>query len=139
MIFATSVREWEYRNMLRAFEKAHPERAWALTAQPEGDPYYFDKLDAYCCMRRCSDKIVEVTGAFRLGTEPGLAQAACDLARTLGYRRIILDCFSQVAPAWARAGFAVHHIEKFNEAFAPSLWRPEYGRPDVLYMTKEVA
>jgi len=136
MIFATSISQAKYQMALQDFRRTFPEKAWGLTFHPEGDPWYFPDIDAYCCLKRLHKGRVEVTGVFRASGAGGahVATAVVDLCRTLWYKGIELDCFSTVEHVWIGAGFSVVDTKKFNKVFAPTLWRPEFGTPDVVYL-----
>lgn len=140
MIFAESIPEHVYNRAIHLLRRDSPHLAWGLTFRPSGDKYLLPDQGVYACiattrpyMRRY--KTAEVTGCFRLGEgTKGAAQAVVDLCRTLGFEYIELDCFEPVAAAWYAAGFKLYKQDRFNTAYAPSLWLPEYGKPDVLYL-----
>ena len=122
MIFSEGIPEHEYSKALHLLRRASPAQAWGLTFRPEGDKYLFPEHGVYVCLKALRHNTVEVTGCFRLWADGkrGAAQGVIDLCRTLGFSTVELDCFEPVAPAW----------------YAPSLWLPEYGKPDVLYLRK---
>jgi hypothetical protein len=139
MIFAESIKPYEYQTALMQFRKDQPGLAWGLTYYPDGVPYYFPKLGVYCCLKRIKPGVVEITGAFRAhGNERGAAQAIVDLCRTLGYATLQLDCFSYVEHAWAAVGFHEIDRRRFKLSSAPRLWLPVYGTPEVVYMRQHL-
>lgn len=140
MIFATSISQAKYQMALQDFRRDHPDKAWGLTFYPDGDPWYFPDIDAYCCLKRLHKGRVEVTGVFRASGSGGkhVATAVVDLCRTLWYTGVDLNCFSTVEHVWIGAGFCVVHTEKFKKLHAPKLWLPEYGTPDVVHLFKYI-
>ena len=138
MIFCEGITEQEYSKALHLLHRASPAQAWGLTFRPEGDKYLLPEHDVYVCLKALRHNTVEVTGCFRLGADGkrGAAQSVIDLCRTLGFSTVELDCFEPVAPVWFAAGLLLYWRERFDTAYAPSLWLPEYGKPDVLYLRK---
>ena len=138
MIFWEGIPEHEYSKALLLLRRASPAQAWGLTFHPEGDKYLFPEHGVYVCLKALRNHTVEVTGCFRLLADGkrGAAQGVIDLCRTLGFSTVELDCFEPVAPAWYAAGLLLNKRERFDTAYAPSLWLPEYGKPDVLYLNK---
>lgn len=137
MILCESIPEHEYSAALSRLRRDNPAAAWGLTFRPEGDKYLFPEYGVYVCLKATRHNTVEVTGCFRLGDgKRGVAQSVVDLCRTLGFNTVELDCFEPVAPVWYAAGLMPYRRERFDTAYAPSLWLPEYGKPDVLYLRK---
>ena len=138
MIFCEGITEQEYSRALHMLWRDSPAKAWGLTFRPEGDTYLFPEHGVYVCLNALRNNTVEVTGCFRLGAggKRGAAQSVIDLCRTLGFSTVELDCFEPVAPAWFAAGLLLYRRERFDTAYAPVLWLPEYGKPDVLYLRK---
>lgn len=142
MILCEGIPEHEYGRALHLLRRDNPAAAWGLTFHPEGDKYLFPEHGVYVCLKETRPHLrrfrtVEVTGAFRHGEgKPGATVAIADLCKTLGFEVMELDCFEPVAPAWYAAGLRLYRQERFNSAYAPSLWLPEYGKPDVLYLRK---
>ena len=137
MIFCESIPEHEYGRALHLLRRDNPAAAWGLTFRPEGDKYLLPEHGVYVCLKAMRPRTVEVTGCFRIGEgKRGAAQGVVDLCRTLGFSTMELDCFEPVAQAWYAAGLLLNKQERFDTAYAPSLWLPEYGKPDVLYLSK---
>lgn len=137
MIFYESTPEHEYSRALNLLRRDNPAAAWGLTFRPEGDKYLLPEHNVYVCLKAVHNCTVEVTGVFRLGEgKAGACAAIVDLCRTLGFSTMELDCFEPVAPAWYAAGLVLYKQERFDTAYAPRLWLPEYGKPDVLYLRK---
>ena len=137
MIYCEDISEYKYSRALHLLRRDNPTAAWGLTSHPEGDKYQFPEHGVYTCLRAVNSSTVEVTGCFRVGEgKRGAAHGVVDLCRTLGFSTVVLDCFEPVAPAWYAAGLLLYRQERFDTAYAPSLWLPEYGKPDVLYLRK---
>lgn len=137
MIICEGITEQEYSRALNLLRSENPAAAWGLTFRPEGDKYVLPEHAVYVCLRAAKHGAVAVEGCFRLGEgKRGAAQGVVDLCRTLGFSTVELDCFEPVAPAWYAAGLRPYRQERFNPTYAPSLWLPEYGEPDVLYLCK---
>lgn len=137
MIFCESITEQEYSRALTTLRLDNPAAAWGLTFRPEGDKYLLPDHGVYVGLKTKRYNIVEVTGCFRIGEgKRGAAHGVVDLCSTLGFSTMELDCFEPVAPAWYAAGLLLYRQDRFNTAYAPSLWLPEYGKPDVLYLYK---
>ena len=138
MIFCEGITEQEYSKALHQLHRASPAQAWGLTFRPEGDKYLFPEHGVYVCLKALRHNTVEVTGCFRLLADGkrGAAQSVIDLCRTLGFSTVELDCFEPVAPVWFAVGLQLYWRDCFDPAEAPSLWLPEYGKPDVLYLRK---
>ena len=137
MILCKSIPEHEYGRALRLLRRDNPAAAWGLTFRPGGDKYLFPEYGVYVCLKAIRPRTVEVTGCFRIGEgKRGAAQGVVDLCRTLGFSTMELDCFASVVLAWYAAGLMLYKQERFNIAYVLSLWLPEYGKPDVLYLRK---
>ena len=142
MTFAESIPEHVYNRAIHLLRRDFPQQAWGLTFRPDGDKYLLPEHGVYVCLKATRPhlwryKTVEVTGAFRYGEgKPGATVAIADLCKTLGFEVMELDCYEPVAPAWYAAGLKLYNQERFYTAYAPSLWLPEYGKPDVLYLRK---
>lgn len=137
MILYENISEHEYDRALHQLRCDNPAAAWGLTFRPRGCKYLIPEHGVYLCLKAVRDNTVEVTGCFRIvDGKRGAAQGVVDLCRTLDFSTIELDCFEPVAPAWYAVGFELYKQERFNTAYAPSLWLPEYGKPDVLYLRK---
>ena len=138
MILCESIPEHEYGRALHLLRRDSPAQAWGLTFRPEGDKYLFPEHGVYVCLKALRHNTVEVTGCFRLGADGkrGAAQGVIDLCRTRGFSTVELDCFEPAAPAWLAAGLLLYRRDRFDTAYAPSLWLPEHGKPDVLYLRK---
>ena len=138
MILCEGISEYKYSRALHLLRRDNPAAAWGLTFRPEGDKYLFPEHGVYVCLKALRHNTVEVTGCFRLWAygKRGAAQSVIDMCRTLGFSTVELDCFEPVAPVWFAAGLLLCFRERFDTAYAPSLWLPEYGKPDVLYLRK---
>ncbi len=138
MILCEDITEHAYRRAQHLLRRDSPARAWGLTFSPEGDKYVFPEHGVYVCLKELRYNTVEVTGCFRLGADGkrGAVQGVIDLCRTLGFSTVELDCFEPVAQAWFAAGLLLYRRDRFDTAYAPRLWLPEYGKPDVLYLRK---
>lgn len=137
MILYENIPEHEYSRARHRLHRVSPAKSWGLVFRPDGDKYLFPAHGVYVCLK-AHVHTVEVTGCFRLGAygKRGAAQSVIDLCRTLGFSTVELDCFEPVAPAWFAAGLWLYRRDRFDTAYAPSLWLPEYGKPDVLYLRK---
>ena len=138
MILYESISEQEYSRALHLLHRDSPAQAWGLTFRPEGDKYLLPEHGVYVCLKALRNNTVEVTGCFRLRADGkrGAAQSVIDLCRTLGFSTVELDCFEPVARVWFAVGLELYWRDRFDTALAPSLWLPEYGKPDVLYLRK---
>lgn len=138
MILCESISEQEYSRALHLLHRDSPAQAWGLTFRPEGDKYLLPEHGVYVCLKALRNNTVEVTGCFRLRADGkrGAAQSVIDLCRTLGFSTVELDCFEPVARVWFAVGLELYWRDRFDTALAPSLWLPEYGKPDVLYLRK---
>ena len=138
MILCESISEQEYSRALHLLHRDSPAKAWGLTFRPEGDKYLLPEHGVYVCLKALRNNTVEVTGCFRLRADGkrGAAQSVIDLCRTLGFSTVELDCFEPVARVWFAVGLELYWRDRFDTALAPSLWLPEYGKPDVLYLRK---
>lgn len=138
MILYERISEQLYSRALHLMHRASPAKAWGLTFRPDGDKYLLPEHGVYVCLKALRNNTVEVTGCFRREADGkrGAAQGVIDMCRTLGFSTVELDCFEPVAPAWFAAGLLLYRRERFDTAYAPILWLPEHGKPDVLYLRK---
>ena len=138
MILCESISEHEYSRARHLLHRDSPAQSWGLKFRPDGDKYLLPEHGVYVCLKALRHNTVEVTGCLRLRADGkrGAAQGVIDLCRTLGFSTVELDCFEPAAPAWFAAGLLLYRRDRFDTAYSPSLWLPEYGKPDVLYFRK---
>ena len=138
MIFAESIEYVTYVSRFEQMQRENHKRGWFVSKPPNNATcWYLPKVNAYAATV-LRGNLVEVLGVFKHQPELiGVADAVVELCNTIKANHIILDCFAPAAKAWEAAGFHVTGIEAFRINSAPALWKPEYGYPDVLYMSKE--
>jgi hypothetical protein len=145
MIFAESISPDKYLTEFLKFRREHPELAWGLTQNVNASAasFFLPGYCTYCQLQPLRDNGVEVTGVFSMTPNYGAcimsrAEAVLDLCRTYGYSYAKLDAFAPAAKAWRAAGMELEYAVPFKNHYAPSMWKPEYGTPDVLYLRKQL-
>jgi len=145
MIFAEPISPDKYLIEFMKFRKEHPELAWGLTqnVSASATSFFLPGYYTYCQLQPLRDNGVEVTGVFSTARDYGpcvvsRAGAVLDLCRTNGFKYAKLDAFAPAAKAWRAAGMGLDYAMPFKNHYAPSMWKPEYGTPDVLYLRKQL-
>lgn len=131
----------EYTRAAQRFRAEFPDRAWGLTFPLSGMNQYYKvpEFGGYFCFRALSHFTVELCGVFALDRSNGkLIEAALEVMRQCGFKKVKLDCFAGVLGVWEKAGFVTTSRRAWDMAYKPSLWRPEYGRQDVFYMERNL-
>jgi len=141
MIAAESIDYAEYTRAAQNFRSECPERAWGLTFPLNGMSHYYKvpEYDGYFCFRTVASGVAELCGVFSRHKSGGeLIRIALDTLRQHGYKQVRLDCFQRVVGVWVDAGLRATSSRKWEYAYKPTLWRPEYGRQDVFYMERDL-
>lgn len=84
---------------------------------------------------------VDVGGLAAEPGSKGIARQALQRAdEDYPTRRQTLDAFDgRLTGIYSHLGFRETHRVPFDEKYAPPGWKPEYGKPDVVFMEREAA
>ena len=132
-----------YLEAYREFALKHPNRAWCVSDLSGSRPpptFDFYILEGYLTRFYIAEGnalTLHLGGVF--SDRPGLGSAKVLIrALTLAHpdRSIVLDCYDCVRPVWESLGFREYMRNPWMQQYAPKNWKPEFGTPDVVYMSK---
>lgn len=133
----------EYMHCLMTMRKLNPSRLWGVVAPLSGVFGLHVPTGVRFCLSPSGGGWSELCGVFR---EHGFysdgsrrfAEVVAKLAIDQGRAGLELSCFTPLDKYWAAGGFVERTRADWDSQQRPSLWLPEYGTPDVVYMRKDL-
>lgn len=128
-------------------QASDPKKYWQVAKTHEGaKPYDIAGPDGktaghFALYEKDGGKSVDIGTVVALPGSKGIVKSTMDATDKLHPNaKQTLDCFDGHLPTiYAKHGFKEVDRIKWDDQYAPDNWKPEYGRPDVVFMARPSA
>jgi DNA topoisomerase-1 len=141
---------------IASLRKRNPKHYWTVSPTYDTPDVYELEGHGFVAYYHNDDGTIDIGSLIATPGAHGVARMAVELADRMyrgktqttdtfdhsnveGYADqadLTLDAFETVVPVYKKLGFVETKRIAFSDEYAPPGWKPEYGRPDIVYMRR---